>query len=229
MFTEKRRLIVLFVYAIAMAWLESATVVYLRTLIGRINPYQPDPLALSAGLPYFSGTESIREACTLLMLLAVGWLAGRTWRSRVACFMIAFGVWDIFYYVFLAVIGPWPRSVLDWDVLFLIPLPWWGPVLAPVLISLILIVSGVLVCLYDRMDRPFWPRRWAQGVSLLGIGLALYLFMEDSIHAILSGNGLKALGGVLPAQFNWPFFVVALVLMAAPLVDLVRQIRRRPV
>ena len=26
----------------------------------------------------------------------------------------------------------WPETVLDWDILFLLPLPWWGPVIAPV-------------------------------------------------------------------------------------------------
>ena len=52
-----------------------------------------------------------------------------------AGFVVVFGVWDIFYYVFLRVLVTWPASLLDWDILFLIPLPWVGPVLAPVLIA----------------------------------------------------------------------------------------------
>ena len=39
----------------------------------------------------------------------------------------------------------WPRSLFDWDVLFLLPLPWWGPVLAPVSIAVLMIVWGTIV------------------------------------------------------------------------------------
>jgi hypothetical protein len=114
--TDKKRWLIVFVFALAMAWMESATVVYLRTLVSRIEPYQATPLPVSVGL---GQTEIVREAATLIMLLTVGLLAGRTWRSRLAYAMIAFGVWDMFYYVFLAVITGWPRSIMDWDVLFL--------------------------------------------------------------------------------------------------------------
>src|SRR5687767_15625073 len=117
---ETKRWLVLILFALAMAWMEAATVIYARTLFGRLEPYQPNPLPFDARL---APVEVIREIATVLLLATGGWLAGRTPRSRLGYFLIAFGVWDIFYYVFLAAIGPWPRSVLDWDVLFLIPLP----------------------------------------------------------------------------------------------------------
>src|SRR5512136_80084 len=158
-----------------MAWMESATVVYLRVLVGRINPHQVNPLPVSVGL---GKTELIREAATLIMLLTIGLLAGRTWRSRLAYALIAFGVWDIFYYVFLAIISAWPHSLLDWDVLFLIPLPWWGPVLAPVLIALLMIVGGTLVVRADRPDRPILPNWKAWVLNLSGVVLALIIFMR---------------------------------------------------
>ena len=113
---ERTRWFIVVIFAIAMAWMESATVVYLRVLTGRIDPFQADPLPISVGL---GKTELIREGATMILLLTVGLLAGRTWRSRLAYMLIAFGVWDIFYYVFLAIITAWPRSLLDWDVLFL--------------------------------------------------------------------------------------------------------------
>jgi hypothetical protein len=91
---ERTRWLIVVIFAIAMAWLESATVVYLRVLVGRIDPYQADPLPMSVGL---GKTELIREAATLIMLLTAGLLAGRIWRSRLAYALIAFGVWDIFY------------------------------------------------------------------------------------------------------------------------------------
>src|SRR5215475_10023470 len=85
-------------YAMAMAWVESAVVYYLRTMIDRIEPYQAYPLPVAGGIGL---AEMVREAATLIMLFAVGVLAGRTWRSRIAYSAIAFGIWDIFYYVFL--------------------------------------------------------------------------------------------------------------------------------
>ena len=106
-------LVVLF--ALSMAWMESATVFYLRTLVGRVDPYQVTPLPPHRLL---GNIELIREIATLVMLFTVGWLAGREFRTRFSYMLIAFGVWDIFYYVFLTVMGPWPRSVMDWDVLF---------------------------------------------------------------------------------------------------------------
>src|SRR5947208_1506198 len=142
------------IYAMAMAWVESAVVFYLRTMVDRIEPYQPNPLPI---IGKFGIAEVVREAATLVMLLTVGMLAGRTWRSRLGYAALAFGVWDIFYYVFLKVMCGWPRSLLDWDILFLLPLPWWGPVLAPVSIALLMIVWGTLV--NARRIRP------AQGVS----------------------------------------------------------------
>src|SRR5690348_10530003 len=125
---ERTRWLLVVAFGIAMAWLESATVYYLRVMVDRVNPYQADPLPIRGIL---GPVELVREAATLVMLLAVGALAGRTWRTRIGYTAIAFGIWDIFYYVFLNVICGWPASVFDWDVLFLLPLPWWGPVLAP--------------------------------------------------------------------------------------------------
>ncbi|MGD2080540.1 MAG: hypothetical protein PVJ36_05370, partial [Nitrospirota bacterium] len=46
-----------------------------------------------------------------------------------------FALWDIFYYVFLRVWLGWPRTMMDMDVLFLIPGPWVAPVLLPVAAS----------------------------------------------------------------------------------------------
>src|SRR5512137_1441106 len=85
-------------FASAMAWVESAVVYYLRTHIDRIVPYQPNPLPIIGGL---GPVEMVRELATLMMLFTVGTLAGRTWRARAGYMVIAFGVWDIFYYVFL--------------------------------------------------------------------------------------------------------------------------------
>ena len=129
-------------FAVAMAWMEAATVLYIRTLVDRIEPYQADPLPLHGAL---GNVELWREAATLVMLAAVGWLAGRTWRQRAGYAALAFGIWDVMYYVFLRPISGWPNTLLDWDILFLLPLPWWGPVLAPVSIAVLMILWGTLI------------------------------------------------------------------------------------
>jgi hypothetical protein len=198
-------------YAMAMAWVESAVVFYLRSMMDRIEPYQPNPLPVIGG---FASVELPREFATLVMLFAVGALAGRTWRARFGYVLVAFGVWDIFYYVFLKMICGWPHSLLDWDILFLLPMPWWGPVLAPVLISLLMILWGTFASQFERTPTPALSNWRVWVLNLAGVALALYVFMADTIAA--SHHGLEAIRTMLPVKFNWPLFCVALALMAAP-------------
>jgi hypothetical protein len=217
-----KRLLVVGLYAVSMAWVESAVVVYLRLMIGRVVPYQADPLPISVGLGWI---EVGREVATLLMLGTVGWLAGKTFRGRAGYALVAFGIWDIFYYIFLVPMSSWPASLLDWDVLFLIPLPWWGPVLAPVLISLLLILGGGLAAWNETLPQPKWPHAWAWALNLLGVGLALYTFMEEAIRALPAGE--EAVRQALPVTFNWPIFLLALALMAVPIVEMGWLMRNR--
>jgi hypothetical protein len=217
------RWVTVMIFAVAMAWVEAAVVYYLRTMVDRIEPYQSNPLPLIGGL---GPVELVRELATLVMLLAVGVLAGRTWRARLGYAAIAFGVWDIFYYVFLKVICGWPSSLLDWDVLFLLPLPWWGPVLAPVLISLLLILWGTLASQFERIAPAPFPNWKTLALNSVGIMLALYLFMADTIRA--AGRGVDAVRNALPERFNWPLFCLALLLMCSPIFHLCGRIWLRP-
>jgi hypothetical protein len=211
----RRIWLVVALFAIAMAWVEAASVYYIRVVVDRIVPYQPNPLPVGGVL---GSVELVREAATLVMLATVGILAGGTWQQRLAYTSVAFGVWDVFYYVFLKVMTGWPTSVLDWDVLFLLPLPWWGPVLAPVSIAVLLIVWGTLVTQSTTRPRATSSTRILWSLNGIGMGLALYLFMADAIHAL--PQGLEATTHVLPTDFNWPLFSIALVLMAAPGVEM---------
>ncbi len=216
--TVRRRLFVVAAFATAMAWVEAAVVFYLRRLVDRIEPYQPNPLPIAGDI---GGAEWVRELATMVMLFTVGWLAGRTGRSRFGYFIVAFGLWDIFYYVFLIPMTGWPHSLFDWDILFLIPLPWWGPVLAPVLIALLMIVGGVVLAFNDTLPEPLlWPSPWALRASGIGVALALYTFMADAIRGVRHGESIQQM---LPQTFNWPLFLVAWLLMAVSAIDLLRQ------
>jgi hypothetical protein len=203
-------------FAAAMAWVESAVVANLRTLVDRIEPYQTNPLPIANDL---LATELLRELATLIMLFAAGWLAGNTKRTRLGYSLIAFGAWDIFYYLFLKIITGWPQSILDWDILFLLPLPWWGPVVAPVTVAAMIIIFGTLV---TQFDPSIWPSRRAWIFSWSGVALALLVFMSDAIRAV--EGGFEAIRTVLPVWFNWPVFLIALVLLAVPIIDMIRQI-----
>ena len=193
-------------YAIAMAFLEAVVVVYIRGLLRITN----DHVALG---PYVT-MEMWREAATIVMLASVGWLAGRRRADRLAYGLFAFGLWDIWYYVWLKVLTGWPETLLSWDVLFLIPLRWWGPVLSPVLIAALICVSAVLVV--ARMERGQRLEITPVNAGSLAAGglLALYVFMSDSLHALL--QGWTDWDTLRPEPFKWPLFLVALALMALP-------------
>ena len=218
----KHRWLLITAFATAMGYLEAAVVFYLRTMVNRMQPYQADPLP---NFDHLAVPEIAREAATMIMLFTVGALTGLTWRGRIAFMLLAFGVWDIAYYLFLIPLTAWPSSILDWDILFLIPLPWWGPVLAPVSIACLMISFGILATVLEQAEPPIWPSRPSSLACGAGIALALYTFMADSIAAI--PHGPDVIRAVLPTHFNWPLFGLAWLLMATPVFDMARQLATR--
>lgn len=182
-------------YGVAMGFLEAVVVVYLRLIYypgGFDFPLVTLPTRMAA-------IEVVREAATLAMLAAVAVLAGRTGRERFGWFCYLFGVWDLVYYAGLRAMIGWPASLVTWDVLFLIPMIWTGPVLAPVLVSMALI-GAAIVMLYDEGRRVHIHLgrldRLLLGVSLL---LQLYAFMANH-PAVAAGRR--------PGPFPWLIFLV---------------------
>jgi hypothetical protein len=217
--SSKKRWLYVVVFAAAMAWVESAVVVDLRTLVDRLEPYQTDPLPF---MPKLGEVELVREIATLIMLATVGWLAGHSRQTKWGYAFLAFGIWDILYYVFLKIIVGWPRSIWDWDILFLLPLPWWGPVIAPITIAAMMIVFGTLITQFNPPEHQIWPSRRAWIFGFSGAVLALLVFMSEPIRSL--DGGIEAIRTVLPTWFNWPVFIIALALMAAPIFDIIKQI-----
>ena len=156
---QARKLIWVAVYAVAMAYVEAAAVVYLRRIYG-ISDLLRDVAPYDARL---AAVELGREAATLVMILAVGLAAGRSVQARLGFAGVAFGTWDIVYYGWLRIMLGWPDSLLASDLLFLIPLPWWGPVLSPVLVALLSIAGGALAILHDDRGHAMRPDPAADG------------------------------------------------------------------
>lgn len=190
-------------YAIAMAYLEAAVVVYLRAL-------EPGNAALArvlGALPaHIVGVETGREAATLVMLAAVAMLAGRDRWTRLLHFALAFALWDFFYYVFLRLLIGWPPGLFTWDVLFLIPVPWTGPVLAPLLVDAALAGGALaLVARAERGVRPGLPARaWAGAVA--GAVVIVLSFTLDWRYTA---------AGDWPPAFRWWLFAAGLALAVA--------------
>jgi len=193
----KRTLAAVAAFGIAFGFIEAAVVVYLR-----LNFY-PDGFSFPlAEIPYHIGfTEIAREIATIIMLVSVGWLAGHRFLERFAYFAFAFAVWDIFYYVFLKVVLDWPASIFTNDVLFLIPLPWVAPVLAPVIVSVCLICASVIVLRREQTDRRvnFHAKQWITVV--IGGILVIASFLMDTGAALQQQ---------MPGTFNWLFFAAGL-------------------
>jgi hypothetical protein len=192
-------------YAVAMAYVESAVVVYLRAIYypqGLAFPLAPMPSDMVA-------IEMGREVATLVMLLGVAMLAGTDRWSRFLAFCVSFGVWDLLYYVWLWLLLGWPPSLFTWDVLFLIPVPWIGPVLAPVIVSIALVVGGVLLL-----------RKTERGESL-HFSVPLWILLVTGGLLVLSSFVLDfrvVLLQLEPPSFRWGMFSTGVTLGVAALV-----------
>ncbi|MEX2160023.1 MAG: hypothetical protein WEB04_11535 [Dehalococcoidia bacterium] len=203
-----RKLPFVALYAVAMGYVEAAVVSYLREMYGIEDLVRDLPQVADR----FTAIEIGREAMTVAMLLSVGLIAGRKLQDRLGFFVFAFGVWDIAYYCWLALFVGFPHSPLDWDALFLIPLPWWGPVLAPALIAGMMCVGGA-AAVYGA-DRGVSLRlSWTNtAVAAAGIALVLYTFMSDAIGAL--PDGADAVRRVRPSDFQWALFALGFIAMS---------------
>lgn len=197
----------LVVFAIAMGFLEAAVVVYLREL------YYPNGFAFPLVVldPRVGLVEILREAATLIMLVSMAALVGENMSQRIAFFLIAFAVWDIFYYVFLKLTLGWPSSVFTWDILFLIPAPWVGPVLSPLISCLTMLGFAALILGLDKKGFPV-SLRWTQwSMIVAGSLVTITAWLWD--YLIVSGGlgqtpeqALQILSTYIPARFNWWIF-----------------------
>ncbi len=227
----KKTITWLTLFSIAMGFLETAVVVYLRVL------YYPNgftfPIVPTSHLVL--KTELLRELATIIMLATMGYLAGKTRAQRFAYFIYSFAIWDLFYYVFLKMLLNWPASLFDWDILFLLPIPWIGPVLAPCLVALTLIALATLILnrenkgLNIKLSPSFWLLLFS-GCSIIIFSfmleyLMLGLFDLKSEDSKL--NMLEKISNHHPAEFNWLLFCAGQLLLIVSLLLVFHQKQKR--
>jgi hypothetical protein len=157
-----RSYVVLWVLALAFGQIEASVVVYLREITARAPFREADITGLQVSLVTLPANlvmvEVVREACTIFLLAAVAWLAGRRLADRAGAFLLSFGVWDLTYYAVLKIVLGWPANLGTWDILFLIPLPWVAPVWAPGTVATIFIAAGSYLFWAPEHPRTYrWP------------------------------------------------------------------------
>lgn len=221
----------------AMGFLETAVVVYMREILypgGFSFPLSPIPVSLAL-------TELFREVATLVMLVTIGMLAARKFSTGFAWFIYSFAIWDIFYYIGLKLILDWPESLMTWDVLFLIPTTWTGPVLSPVLVALTMILFTALILNRDRcgMESRIPGKIW---IGLIGGSLVLILawildysrfmlthFSLGEMLQIKNPEVLRVATQYEPGRFPWGLFlfgeILILVFMAWYYLDRPKRIK----
>ena len=186
-------------FGIWMAYLESAVVVYLREIYfpeGFAFPMKIMPLNLAL-------VELGRELATIFMLLSISFIVSKNSWSRFAVFMMSFGVWDIWYYIWLKILLNWPESLLTWDILFLIPVPWVGPVLAPVIVSISLIIAGIFILYLEEKNYVIQVYKY-EWIAVISAGTVVF------VTFILETPKIMKLG--VPTNYNWWLFIFAEVL-----------------
>jgi hypothetical protein len=208
----------LVIFGVAFGYVEAAVVAYLRAMYAPLRaqfyPSAPSgelfPLLtldqLSLVGPEHATRLKIelgRECATLAMLASVAVIPARTAREWIAAFAVCFGIWDVAFYLWLKLLLAWPASLFTWDILFLLPVPWVGPVIAPILVSISMIGAGLVVLWREYKDRPVHiaASRWA--VIMTGGAVVLAAFMWDFRNTAM---------GRSPNPFNWRLFFLGEVM-----------------
>jgi hypothetical protein len=174
-----KKLLIAIAFSVAFAYIESAVVVYLRVIFHPNGfDFPLEVFGVTALGKRLLLTEIGREAATLVMILAAAWFFGATRQERTAYFLVIFAVWDIFYYVWLKVLLNWPASLMDWDILFLIPSVWASPVLCPILVSAAMFAFAVVVLQRSARGSPLAIKRtdwigWAVASVVLVLSFCL--------------------------------------------------------
>lgn len=224
-----RALLGLWLLGISFGYVEAAVVIYLRVLYEpvhrRVHPgHLPGDLfplltvaQLRAEQPHaiqWLGIELGREAATLILLAAVALASACNARTWLAALVLAFGVWDLAFYAWLRVLIGWPNSLETWDILFLLPVPWSGPVLSPIIVAMLMVGAGTMVLWRESRGRPVKLSTVGWIAVIVGGCVAVVAFCWDFRNTT---------SGKAPNPFNWPLFGLGLALALVGFIGGLRQ------
>jgi len=202
-------------FAIGMAFVESSVVVYMREL------YYPAGFDFPLRVidTHIAITEILREAATLVMLLGVAVLASKKRDEIPAWFIYTFAIWDIFYYVFLKLLLNWPDSLMTWDILFLIPLVWTGPVVAPIINSITMIILALVILHFSHKGYRVSIQWQEWMLIIMGCLVTITAYTMDyfnfispefslwEVFSFSRGDDLmQYTANYVPVSFNWYVF-----------------------
>ncbi|OGW06058.1 MAG: hypothetical protein A2Z59_10875 [Nitrospinae bacterium RIFCSPLOWO2_02_39_17] len=190
-----RKFIPLFFLAVSFAYVESAVVVYLREL------YYPEGFKFPLKLipPKMGLIETGREAATLVTIAAIGFVSGKTLCKKISYSIFVFGIWDLFYYIWLKVFLDWPESLLTLDILFLIPLPWVAPVLAPIIVAVSISISSLIAVYLEEKGMAPVIRKKDIAFVIIGALVILVSFIWD-FPLVLRGEILE--------KYHWELLII---------------------
>src|SRR5690349_1957134 len=187
----------LWVFALALALMEAAVVIYLRALSG--NALFPLNDALHLLGPKLRQLEMWREVATLFVLFVPVMLLQVSALVRVAAFAFAFALWDLAYYAFLWLLIDWPKGWMAYDILFLIPKPWIAPVLCPILVAATIALGSTAYLSLARNRVARIPGVLQSLGIAIGALCMLIAFMWETDYYLKGG---------LPPKFHWWLFIV---------------------
>jgi hypothetical protein len=189
------------VFAVAFGYIEAAVAHYLRMHL------YPDGFHDAIRLVADSHTVAVeagRELCTLLVIAAAAALTPGPPMRRLANFVYAFAIWDLTYYAALWLFEGWPATLFAWDLLFVVPVPWFAPVLAPITISCIGIVGACSVhVILNRCNEMIVP--WPAFALVNGA------LMAWEISFMLHEGPLDR----FPTRYRWWLFLLGTALAGA--------------
>jgi hypothetical protein len=196
----------LVVFAVAFGFVEAGIVTALRLWLDPGGAHFP-LVELPAS---YVAVERGREAATLVVLAAAAVVAVRGGAARFAAFLLVFGVWDLAYYAALRLFMGWPRTLAEWDLLFLLPVRWLGPVWAPVTVSLVMIACAAVALRFVARHGDFAVRPQHASAAVVGGALALASFVWPAPEA------------ALPARYRVEWLVAGLAIGVGGFVAAVR-------
>jgi hypothetical protein len=172
------------------------------------------------------GFEWLREIATIIMLAAIAIICGKNKLQRFFYFLYCFGIWDIFYYIALKHLINWPDSLFTFDILFLIPITWIGPVLAPIICSIVFVVFSFLLIIRIEKGVEVVVKKWQWLIFWLGSLIIFVAFIWD-FGGLIIGNGYlskfltlvsdrsfqELVASYIPKQFKWWFFTAGEILV----------------